>query len=134
MTLVEVVFAVALFAMVFGTILKGLIQVNLRASWISFDAAASRIAEQRIEQTQNARWEPATPIDELTASNFPTATYVLDTNPGGGTTVLATSVVQITTVTNGTIVCKVLQSQVTWSFFNRGPFTNSVVTIRSPDQ
>lgn len=134
MTLVEVVLAVGIFGLVFGTVLKGLVQANLRASWISFDTAASRIAEQRIEQAQNARWEPDTPIDEVIPSNFPTNTYVLDTNPGGSTTVLATSTIQIASVTNGTIVYKVLTSEVKWMFLNRGPFTNSVVTVRSPDQ
>jgi len=134
MTLVEVVLAVGLFAIVFATVLKGLVQANLRASWIACDAAANKVAEQRLEQMQNARWDPTISIDEVVAANFPTNVVALDTNPNGANTILATSTVQVAMVTNSSLVYKVITSETRWRFLNRGPFTNSVVTIRSPDQ
>jgi Tfp pilus assembly protein PilV len=134
MTLMEVLVALLLFGVVFATVLKGLIQANMRAAWIACDAAASKIAEQRLEQMQNARWDTSLAIDEVIQANFPTNVVALDTNPNGGSAIVATSTVQVVTITNSTLVYKVITSNVRWRYLNRGPFTNSVFTIRGQDQ
>lgn len=137
MSLVEVVLAVAIFAIVFGSVLKGLTQANLRATWIAYDAAASKMAEQRMEQIRNARWDPTTTpaIDEVITNNFSTTAAALDMNGGTGNSIIATSTVQIVPMPNSASPSyKVVRVEVTWSFFSRGPFTNSVLSIRGPDQ
>ena len=129
--------AAAIFALIFGTVLAGLIQSNFRTSWIATDAAASKIAEQRLEQTQNARWDPTLvpALDEVVSSNFPLTTVELDNNGGFGNALVATSTVQITSIPNTVNPqYKAVRSQVTWSLFGRGPFTNTAVTLRAPDQ
>jgi Flp pilus assembly protein TadG len=136
-TLVEVLIASLIFAVVFGSILTGLIQSNSRTAWITTDAAASKLAEQRLEQTQNARWDSSAipPIDEVTSNNFPSLTVTLDNSGGGGNAVVATSTVQVIPLPDASsLAYKVIRSQVTWMLFGRGPFTNTAITLRAPDQ
>jgi len=140
MTLVEVMVAIAIFALVFGSVMTGLWQANYRAFWISCDAEAGRLAELRMEQMQSAQWDiTASPvIDQLTTNNFTNMTYVLLSYTNGVSPIVATNWVSISIVTNATYSAypayKVLSSSVAWTFEGRGPWTNTVTTLRALDQ
>ena len=135
MTLVEVMVATAIFGLIFGSVLTGLWQASYRTTWTTLSVEAARFAEERIEQTQNARWDPtALPVvDEVVSTNFPLRTGALFEFSSGGS-VLATNTLTITTLTNtygGTY--RAIASTVVWKYRGRGPFTNNVVTIRAQD-
>lgn len=137
MTLTEVVLALGLFGMVIGAILTGLIQTNYRAGWSVANDAATKLAEHRMEQVMNARWEPtASPtMDQVVATNFPNDVVNLDLNSVGGIPFTGNRSVSITPVpATGTPLYKAVRVQVVWSYRGRGPFTNNVTSIRSPDQ
>lgn len=140
MTLAEVLIAVAIFALVFGSVLTGLTQARYRAAWASLNLEAAKFSERRFEQVQNAPWDPTAliPTNGITSNNFPTVTVDLMDYTGAGS-LLATNTVRIdvqTNVVSTTINTQymVITSTVVWRYRGRGPFTNMVTSIRAPDQ
>jgi hypothetical protein len=88
-----------------------------------------------MEQTQNARWDPSAPIDQLTTNNFSADIVTLDAYAGSGSALSATRSVQITPLPNSSNPdYKIIKAQVVWSYKGRGPFTNGLFSVRSPDQ
>lgn len=136
MTLVEVMVATTVFGLVFGSVLKGLMVAVYRANWATCSVAATKLAEQRLEQMESARWDPtAVPaIDELVSGNFPTTTASVFVYKNGGS-VIATNWISINILpSTNSPQYKLLYSSVRWSYRGRGPFTNSVFSIRAMDQ
>ena len=88
-----------------------------------------------MEQTRAAKWDTgATPaIDELFNSNFPPQVVPLYVPVVGGAMLYATNRVIVTQVSDRPPL-KMVQVECVWSLPQRGPFTNSVVMYRSPDQ
>ena len=139
MTLIEVLIASAIFALVFGSVITGLKLASVRANWATLDIEACKLAEQRMERMQSARWDLSTSpiIDEVVSNNFPVVTNNLLFAYTNGASVLATNWVTINTIPNtnaSSAQYKVLISSVKWSYRGKGPFTNTVTTIRGPDQ
>jgi|GEM_PF-449893 len=140
MTLAEVLVGVALFALVFGSVLTGITQANYRAAWSKYNAAATKLAEQRMEQIQSAPLDLAAspPFDALVATNFPPDFVDLEQFVGStNNNVRAMRTVTIESVPNANpnaMKYKVITVSVIWSYRGRGPFTNMLVTIRAPDQ
>jgi len=135
LTLAEVIVSLAITSISVGGMVSGyLLSVN-RAEWTARSAAAEALAKQRIEQTRVAKWDPlAEPaIDELVSSNFPAGVATLDLPTSGPTPVYATNTVSIVTVSEDPPL-KMIRVDCTWSLLSRGPFTNTLVTYRSPDQ
>ena len=136
MTLAEVMIALTVFALVFGSVLTGLTQARYRAIWASLSLEAANFAEQCCEQIQNASWDPtASPaVDQVISNNFPTTTTDLLDYTGGGSLV-ATNTVRINAMPNtNSPQYKVITCTTVWEYKGRGPFTNSIVTVRAPDQ
>ena len=136
MTLAEVLIAIAIFALVFGSVLTGLTQARYRANWSSLNLQAAKFAEQRYEQIQSARWEPtASPaVDEVVSKNFPTTTANLMDYAAGGS-LIATNTVRIDTLpTTANPQYKAITCTVVWQYRGRGPFTNIIASVRAPDQ
>ena len=136
MTLAEVLIAIAIFALVFGSVLTGLTQARYRAIWASLSLEAAKFAEERCEQIQNASWDPTAtpPTDNVISNNFPTTTADLLDYTGGGS-LLATNTVRIDAMPNASNPqYKVITCTTVWKYRGRGPFTNSIVNIRAPDQ
>jgi type II secretory pathway pseudopilin PulG len=139
MTLVEVLVASAIFALVFGSVLTGITQANYRAAWSKYNAAATLAAQQRLEQTMSAPLDlTATPsMDAVVETNFPNDSVDLEQFAGSTNKVCATRTVTIDAVPNSNpkaLKYKVITVNVVWSYRGRGPFTNSLTTIRAPDQ
>ena len=134
MTLVEVLIATAVFALVFGSVTTGLRLATYRAVWATLDIEASRLAEKQMERMQTATFDLSTsPItDQLVSNNFPTVTNAVLWSYTNGPPLLATNWVTINTIPNTTSPqYKVLVSSVKWSYLSKGPFTNSITTIRT---
>ncbi len=137
-TLAEVVISMAIGGLVFGGILKGYVQVTDRAEWSSYSLAAQSLAMQGVEQARSAKWDPlAWPaIDQLGTTNYQIIEQ-LDV-PISGTPVLATNYISIINVST-TPPLRQLQTDCVWCLpargaSIRGPFTNTVITLRGADQ
>src|ERR1700756_595506 len=79
-TLEEVVIAMSLTALCFVGTVQGYILASNRAEWAACSIAAQSAACQKMEQVRSARWDNSAypPIDELTATNFPTVVHTFD--------------------------------------------------------
>lgn len=142
-TLMEVVVAMAIAALVFGGVIMGLTQATYRGEWASYNLAAQNLAQQGIEQARAAAWDTqsSTPTDNCTQANFPpTTNNVLDvlvrtTN----NLVYATNTWTIANIypNSATYPLKMIRVDCTWPWVHSGitnVFSNTVVTYRAPAQ
>jgi prepilin-type N-terminal cleavage/methylation domain-containing protein len=131
-TLVEVVIASAIAALSLAAMMYGYAISARRTEWAGYSLAAQALAMQRVEQARSAQWDPfgSPPIDELVTTNFPPLIVPLDIPTSGTNIVLATNVTTITDLSTDPPL-KMIQVDCSWSFAQRGSFTNSVITYRS---
>jgi prepilin-type N-terminal cleavage/methylation domain-containing protein len=136
-TLAEVVVAIAIATLSFGGVIYGYILTADRAEWSASSLAAQSLAMQGVEQARGAKWDPkAWPaVDELGVTNY-TQVDLLDL-PVAGQPVLATNYIRITLVSQDPPL-RQLRADCVWNLVNgrrsRGPFTNTVITLRTADQ
>ena len=133
-TLVEVLVSMLILGIMITGIVSGFIQSHRTAEWSSYSLAAQALAFQPIEQARAARWDPyaSIPVNDLT--NIPSkTTNLLDIPISGTNLVYATNRVTVRTVST-TPPLQEIYVECTWRFFNRGVFTNSVLTYRAPGQ
>lgn len=138
-TLTEVVISIAIASLTFGGVLYGYVMTADQAEWSSYSLAAHSVALQGIEQARAAKWDPQAwqDGDEMGVTNFQQV-VILDVPVKGGSPVLATNYVSITTASS-TPPLRQLQADCVWMLASRrartrGPFTNTVITLRAPDQ
>jgi hypothetical protein len=124
--------------MTLGGVIYGYVKTTDRAEWSAYSLAAQSLALQGVEQTRAAKWDPQAwpPIDHLAPTNF-VQIEQLDV-PKKGPPVLATNYVSITLVSTNPPL-KQLRADCVWVLKHRrsklrGPFTNTVITLRAPDQ
>ena len=136
-TLAEVVVAIAVATLSFGGVIYGYVLTADRAQWSAYSLAAQSLAMQGVEQARGAKWDPkAWPsVDELGVTNY-TEVDLLDV-PVSGQPVQATNYVSVTTVSQDPPL-RQLRADCVWNLRNgrrsRGPFTNTVITLRTADQ
>jgi type II secretory pathway pseudopilin PulG len=137
-TIVEVVIAVFISTMIFGTVIYAYVSANDRAEWSAYSLAAQSLAIQGIEQARAAQWDPESwpVIDKLPVTNY-TRVEKLDVAVSG-TPVLATNYVSISTIATSPQI-RQLRADCVWVLVSRyhgaaGPFTNTAVTFRASDQ
>lgn len=140
-TLVEVVIALMIAALVLAGIIKGLSLSSEQADWSAYSLAAQNLAQQGVEQARAADWDPLAlvPVDNCSQSNFPpVATNLLEAPVAGGNITWATNTWTITTVSTNPYPLKMIWVDCTWQYQPVGRpalmFTNTVVTYRSPNQ
>lgn len=116
-----------------GTISAYVISAK-HADWVLCSHAAQNLAMQRLQQTQTAQWNttmsPA--VDELIPSNFPRIERPLEiprTPHNGLTGVVSTKISDV----SSNPPMRLVEVDCTWWFDGRGPFTNSVSAVRSPE-
>jgi prepilin-type N-terminal cleavage/methylation domain-containing protein len=138
-TLPEVVMSLAVAALAFGGVIYGYALTTDHAEWSSYSLAAHSLAMQGIEQARAAKWDPQAwpPVDELGTTNF-SQVLTLDVPVAGGNATLATNFISVTTVSTYPPL-RQLRTDCVWSLSyrrdsNRGPFTNTVITLRAADQ
>ena len=134
-TLSEVVISIAVSALSVAAVVSSSVLSARSADYISHATAADAAATARMEQTRAAKWDTAaTPvIDELTPGNFGTQVVPLHVPIVGGAMLYGTNRVNIIHVSDSPPL-RMVQVDCVWSYPERGPFTNSVVMYRSPDQ
>lgn len=132
-TLAEVVVTLMIVALIMGGVLSGYVMSAERAEWSAYSLAAHSLALQSLEQSRAAKWDPqAWPVvDEQGITNF-TQIEPLDM-PVSRIPIYATNYVQITTVSVNPPL-RQIRADCVWRFIKRGLFTNTVVTLRAPDQ
>lgn len=134
-TLVEVVVAMSIAAVLMAGLMLGYLQTLERAEWSAHSLAANSLALMRVEQTRAAKWDTlATPrVDQLTQTSFPPAVEILDIPIAGTNMALATNFTTITTISSDPPL-RLVQVDCVWSFHNGRVFTNTIITYRAPDQ
>ena len=138
-TLVEVVISVAIAGTAFAGILYGYVMTIRQGEWSCFSLAAHSLALQGVEQARSAKWDPqAWPsVDELGVTNY-TRVETLDVPTMPGNVLAATNYVSVTTVSTWPQL-RQIRTDCVWLLpyrkgRTRGPFTNTVITFRAPDQ
>jgi type II secretory pathway pseudopilin PulG len=135
MTLVEVVVALAITGLTVGGIVAGYIYCTTSAVKVELAQAANARAMERIEQARSAQWDTAgsTNVDQLVATNFPDEVVSLDM-PGSGSG--GTSATIVTTISQISVnpPLRGIRVDCIWQFRGADWVTNTVETIRAPDQ
>ena len=140
-TLIEVLVAFVIFGMVTAGMIYGYVEANRIAEWSSQSLAAMSYASQGMEQLRSAQWEAeeySTGSGSGTTDFLGPSTNIIQTDyldiPTSGTQIAVTNSMTATQVSTNPPL-KLLVSQVVWSFRLTGQlFTNTVVTLRAPDQ
>jgi type II secretory pathway pseudopilin PulG len=139
-TLVEVMVAFALIALVMSWVCYTYVQANRFAEWSSMSQAAQSYAMQGLERARAAQWDSqaVTNGDDLPPTNNPSTPVFteVDTNdvPQSGTPLLVTNYIYVTT-NQPSPPLREIKSIVVWTFPLTGKiFTNTVVTLRAPDE
>lgn len=155
----EVLIAVVIVAMVFGTIINGYISSATMAQWTGYSLAAQQVGIQCLEQTRSAVWDIALGKNEITNLNLInsswTSTSSNQTYTGYTTNILAvpykgTNYVMVTNfitvqifyennTTNVPVQLQCVRVDTVWPFQNWGNFsstslyTNSMASYIAPD-
>ncbi len=138
-TLLEVVVSLVIATLTFSGVLYGYVMTIDRAEWSAYSLAAHSLAMQGVEQARAAKWDPRAwpPVDELGVTNY-AQVLTLDVPVVNGNQTFATNYVSVTTL-SASPPLRQLQADCVWMFsyrkgLCRGPFTNTVVTLRTADQ
>jgi len=136
-TLMEVLIGFFIFGLVTAGMIYGYTEANRMAEWSAMSLGAQSYALQGLEQARAAQWDtqkwPASLGDWLPA---PTNYSQVDTNdiPQSGAPLLVTNYISVTWVTTNPPL-RQIRSDVVWAFRLTGqPFTNTVISLRAPDQ
>jgi prepilin-type N-terminal cleavage/methylation domain-containing protein len=140
-TLVEVLIALLLMAVVLAGVFYSYVQADRFAEWSSMSLAAQSYAAQGLEQARSAQWDSesiSTNGDELPPTNSPTTPVFTETDtldvPQTGAPLWATNNIYVTT-NQASPPLRELKSVVTWTFpLTNKKFTNVAVTLRAPDE
>lgn len=136
-TLTEVAVAIAVAGLVCGGLLYGHRFATERAEWSNYSLAAQSLAIGAVEQARAARWDSQAwpPVDDLGVTNF-SRVELLDLGVLSTQQVQATNYVSVSVLSEDPPV-RQLRADCVWSFpagsGTRGPFTNTVVTLRTID-
>jgi prepilin-type N-terminal cleavage/methylation domain-containing protein len=158
-SLIEVVMAAAIIALVYGMIINCYIQSGMKAEWSGYSLAAQSLANEQIEQARSAIWDLAggtngNGYNEVTQLNLFSRSYDPGTKTWSGYTtnildvpyantnfVMATNYVsiQLVNIDNSTvppIQVQMVRVDTVWPFFYRTNnllFTNTAATMLAPD-
>jgi prepilin-type N-terminal cleavage/methylation domain-containing protein len=135
MTLIEVVVALAITALTVEGIVAGYIYCTTSAVKAELAQAANARAMERIEETRSARWDTSSwpTVDQLVATNFPDKVVSLDmpgSGSGGTSATIETTISQISL----TPPMRRIRVNCIWQFRGVELLTNTIETIRAPDQ
>jgi type II secretory pathway pseudopilin PulG len=132
-TLTELVLSIAILALVSGGVIYAFVNSTRVAEWNAYSLAGQSLAFQGVELARSAKWDPKAwpPVDELGVTNF-VEVAILDV-PIKKTPVYATNYVSVSWVSTNPPLRK-LQADCVWRMPGRGLFTNTVITLRAPDQ
>lgn len=128
----------ALAMLVFAGVVYGYVLTSDQAEWSAYSLAAHSLAMQGVEQARAGKWDPRAnpPVDEMGSTSYEQVAQ-LDVPVAAGNPTYATNFVSITDLSLVPPV-RELRVDCVWSLIrgekSRGPFTNTVVTLRTADQ
>src|SRR5476651_1062584 len=148
-TLIEIVMAIFILAMVMSGLIYGYVQANRMSEWSSMTMAAQSYASQGAEIARAADWRPRDypvtsgqgTMDEMTNGTIFTNIDFMDI-PTIGTPAASdfqfwvTNIVSVTSLSVNPPL-RQIKSYAVWTFVRGGnyiPYTNSVILIRAGDQ
>ena len=148
-TLIEVLIGFFIFGLVTSGMIYGYVEANRVAEWSSQSLAAMSYASQGMEQMRAVQWE-AEEFSSGTGGFDALAPYMkaqadgtygywtnqVDTLdvPTSGAPINVTNYIYVTSISTNPPLRRIV-SQVVWSFRLTGQlFTNTMVTLRAPDQ
>ena len=134
-TLEELLVSLVLASVSMGSIMTGYVSVLRQSEWAANSTAAQVLAMQRVEQVRAAKWDPlAHPaIDEVVSANFAEIKQALSV-PMVSTNLPEAKVTTTITTISTDPPLKLVRVDCIWPFLDRGYYTNTVITLRSPDQ
>ena len=132
-TLVEVVVATKIAAIVIAGMIFAYVQSAIRTEWSGYSLAAQALATQRLEQTRAAKWDPERELDELQATNFPVLVATLDLPVAGTNVAYVTNLTTITWIRTNAPMLKMIRVDCIWQGPSGRLYTNTAATYRSPD-
>jgi hypothetical protein len=135
MTLVEVAVALAITGLMVAGIVTGYIFCTTSTVKDSLYMAGNARAMERLEETRSAIWAPyrGDPEDDLVATNFPDKVVTLDLSGSGSDTTSATLKTDISQISLSPPVRRIRVDCI-WQFRGVELITNTIETIRAPDQ
>ncbi len=122
--------AIVVLAILVQGVIYGYVASAQRAEWSAHALAAQSLASQGVEQARAAQWDPLF-TDELPPTNY-TEIDTLDI-PESGAPEYATNFISIAAISTNPPLRRI-RADCVWSFSRRGLFTNTVITLRAPDQ
>ena len=134
-TLIEVVFATAIAALVMAGMFKGYTMAARRAQFSACSVAANATAMRQLEQCVAANWVPAYGVTNLFSSSLLV--------PQTGNLCLPIAQSNVVSCTNYTSITQIstspayamIQVQCVWTFPSYGgTFTNTLAVLRAPNQ
>ena len=137
-TLIEVMIGFFIFGLVTAGMIYGYVEANRIAEWSSQSLAAMSYASQGMEQLRSAQWEAeefsSNSGQDVLGTYYQTSQVDTLDIPTSGAPINVTNYMTSTQVSTNPPL-KLLVSQVVWSFRLTGQlFTNTMVTLRAPDQ
>jgi prepilin-type N-terminal cleavage/methylation domain-containing protein len=149
-TLIEVMIAFGIFAIVTSGLIYGYTQANRTATWSSWSLAAQSIASQGLERARAAQWNELQPSPYTngpgTGDEWPPKTNssgviiaTVDTNctldvPSTGLQIYVLNNIYVSTVSTAPPL-RMIRSDCVWNFPLTGQLcTNTAITLRAPDQ
>lgn len=142
-SLLEVVMSLTLFIMVVSGIILGYVQMNRMATWASWSLAAQACASEGLEQARAAQWNELGGMDQwlqyYALTNANGTPYVVSHQcsldvPSTGQPIYVTNYITVTTW-SVTPPIRMIRSDCVWNYPLTGTSaTNTVVSLRSPDQ
>ena len=138
-TLSETVMSIGILGLVIEGVILGYVKISQQAEWSARSLVAQSMASQGAEQARAAKWDlqfwpqgvGVGMSDELGVTNY-VQTGTLDVL-NSGAPLIATNYISISQISVNPPV-RQIRSDCVWSFMGRGPFTNTVVTLRTSDQ
>lgn len=137
-TLVEVVLALSILAVVFGGIITASVQTTRRAEWSGYSLAAQALANQILERARSAKWD-VLGHDEMASLQTVTIQQLDVPIAGTNNIVYATNFVTITTIpvfANPPASVRMVRVDTVWPFMrgtNYIAFTNTIASYFAPD-
>ena len=157
LTLVEVLVAIVIVAIVFDAVITCYIHTGIMVEWTGYSLAAQQLGVQCLEQTRSAVWDIALGKNEITNLNLinyswnPSTltltgytTNILDVPYSDTNYVLATNFITVQTIyannaSNVPVQLQVVRVDTVWVFqdwknySSRTLYTNSIGTYMAPD-
>ncbi len=140
-TLIEVMIGFFIFGLVTAGMIYGYVEANRIAEWSSQSLAAMSYASQGMEQMRSAQWSAEEfstgtggGTSDVLGPSFSTNQVDTLDIPTSGAPIYVTNYMTSTQVSTNPPLRQII-SRVVWSFRLTGQlFTNTMVTLRAPDQ